>query len=193
MELKRAKYLLVLLQTLSPAEARKASCLSAKAHNRLIKMFMEKGDAYDSPRSGRPQVYTPVIMEVAYEVLTGADSGPLTGRKLKARLVAEGVLHETSDEKRFMEHLREYITSQGRRLITNSMQTTFYITRTDVVDRLNYASVMMGLLANPEVLRSLIYVDEVTLEESPHPKGRHEMQALLTIVMHQAQHDRRGQ
>lgn len=92
-----------------------------------------------------------------------------------------------------MKHLRQYITSQGQRLAINSIRSASYTPLRDVVGRLNYASVMMGLLANPEVLRSLIYVDEVTLEESPHPKGRHEMQALLTIVMHQAQHERRGQ
>jgi hypothetical protein len=112
-------------------------------------------------------------MEAAYDVLTDPESGLLTGRKLKARLVSQGILHSSSDDKSFMKRLREFITSQGQRLITNSVQTTFYITRTDVADRKRYAEMMTELLKTTG-LDSLVFVDETTLEEQPHPKGSNE-------------------
>ena len=90
---------MVLLQTLSHAKACTASGLSANASNGLVKMCMETGGAYDIPRLGCLTVYTPVIMEAAYEVLADFDSCLLTSRKLQARPVAEYVLHQTSDEK----------------------------------------------------------------------------------------------
>jgi len=62
-------------------------------------MCMGKDGAYDIPRLGCLTLYTPVIMEAAYEVLTDFDLGLLTSRKLQAWLAAECVLHQTSDEK----------------------------------------------------------------------------------------------
>jgi hypothetical protein len=170
-ELKRAKYLLAFLLTKSEAQACKCSGLSRKAHARIVHMFIEKGNAADNCRSGRPTLYTADVMDAAYNVLTDPESGLLTGRKLKKRLVAEGILHADSDDHNFLIHLKEHIKSQGRRLITNSVQTTFYITKTDVADRLLYAQKMTDLLKQIS-LEDLVFVDEVTLEESPHPKGK---------------------
>jgi len=74
-ELKRAKYILNFLQTKSVSEACRASGLSSKAHARIISMFMERGNAYDGQRPGRPVVYTDAIMEAAYSMLVDKDSG----------------------------------------------------------------------------------------------------------------------
>jgi len=170
-ELKRAKYILAYLQMGSTSEARRASGLSRNAHDRIVKMFSQRGHAFDKQRPGRPLVYTDAIMEAAYERLTNTDSGPLSGRQLKTLLVNEGVISEASSHAAFMKHLRAYIEGQGHRLITNSVKTTFFITLTDVVDRLKYCRKMSALLKDPGALDGLTFVDEVTLEESPHPKG----------------------
>ena len=169
-ELKRATYILTFLRTRSVAEACKASGLSVKAHDRIIRMFVARGSAYDGERPGRPLVYTNAIMEAAYDTLIDKDSGHLTGRQLKKALVDAGLLGPTSDDKVFMRHLRQYIISQGHRLITNSVKTTFFLKLSDVVDRYKYANEMTQVLKTRE-LASLVFVDEVTLEESPHPKG----------------------
>jgi len=177
-ELKRATYILTFLRTRSEAEACKASGLSIKAHARIIRMFAARGDAYDGERPGRPVVYTDAIMEAAYETLIDKDSGLLTGHQLKKMLVDEGLLGPTSDDKVFMQHLRQYIMSQGHRLITNSVKTTFFLKLSDVVDRYKYGNEMMEVLKTRE-LASLVFVDEVTLEESPHPKGNLRVTVLL--------------
>ena len=170
-ELKRAKHVLAFLLTGSKPAAMKASGLSRDAHSRIIKMFIEHGHAFDRERPGRPTVYADAIMEKAYEKLTDIDSGLLTGRQLQSMLVSEGLLAPASSIKAFILHLHQYISGQGTRLITNSVKTTFFITLTDVVERLKYARMMDERLKTIHGLDALVFVDEVRLEESPHPKG----------------------
>jgi hypothetical protein len=111
-------------------------------------------------------------MERAYEVLTNVNLGLVSGQELRGLLIAEGLLAPDADRHAFMEHLRQYIKSQGHRLITNSVKTTFFLTLTDVVDRLKYARMWDERLKSPGALGSIIFVDEVTYEEHPHPKGK---------------------
>ena len=162
---------MAILMTLKPFQARAASGLSRMAHQRIINSFIARGHAFDAERSGRPLIYTDAIMERAYELLTTADTGLVTGQDLKELLVHEGLLSPESDRNAFMCHLRKYIQSQGHRLITNSVKTTFFLTLSDITDRLKYARMWEERLKTRAALDSVIFVDEVTLEEYPHPKG----------------------
>jgi hypothetical protein len=86
--------------------------------------------------------------------------------------VHEGALHPTLDVAVFLKRLREYISRRGHRLITNSVKTTFFISLTDKAERLKYANDILEQLKKERSLESLIFVDEVTYEPSPHPKGK---------------------
>jgi hypothetical protein len=169
-ELARAKYILAFLQTGSRAYAAKASGLSVKAHGRIVKMFAQRGNAFDCKRPGRPVLYTEAIMEAAYEMLISQEEDLLTGKQLQRMLCDEGVLQSSSDVDIFMKHLRQYVESQGHRLITNSTKTTFFLAISDVAARLKYCKEMLEEL-NSRPLSGLIFSDETALEESPHPKG----------------------
>lgn len=133
-------------------------------------MYVNRGHAFDSPRSGRPAVYTADMMEAAYDVLVNNEGSLLTGKQLQQKLVQEGLLHPNSDSGAFMSHLRQYIESQGHRLITNSTQTTFFLARSDVSARQAFVNTMMEELRSTS-LESIIWADETILEECPHPKG----------------------
>ena len=100
------------------------------------------------------------------------DEGCLNGKQLQQKLVKEGALHPTSDVDVFLRHLHKHVTGQGHRLITNSVKTTFLITLSDVAARVTYAHAMLNQLKASKALDSLIFVDEVIVEESAHPKGR---------------------
>jgi hypothetical protein len=169
-ELKRAIYVTNFLQTGSRAEACKASGLKPRCHSRIVQMYVDRGHAFDSPRSGRPAVYTADMMEAAYDVLVNNEGSLLTGKQLQQKLVQEGLLHPNSDSGAFMSHLRQYIESQGHRLITNSTQTTFFLARSDVSARQAFVNTMMEELRSTS-LESIIWADETILEECPHPKG----------------------
>jgi hypothetical protein len=169
-ELARSKYQLAFMQTGSRPYACKASGLSPHAHQRIINMLSERGHTFEHERSGRPQVYTDIQMEAAYEALTQQEEAPLTGVALLKKLIADGEIHTTATAKRFLEHLRAYIQSQGQRLITNSSKTTFFISIKDVADRQRYAHTMQAELQS-RPLESIVFADEVIVEESAHPKG----------------------
>jgi len=171
-EYKRAVFVLIMLETQCVSKASKESGLPKKALGRIINMFREKGHVLDSTRSGRPLSYTTAKMEEAYSILVKNEDGFLNGKQLQQKLVHEGVLHPTSDVAVFLKRLREYISSQGHRLITNSVKTTFFISLTDKAERLKYANDMLEQLKKERSLESLIFVDEVTYEQSPHPKGK---------------------
>lgn len=166
----RARYILAFLQTKSQSYAQKASGLSVKAHSRIVQMLSDRGHAFDQPRSGRPILYTVPLMEAAYEMLITHDEGFLTGPQLLRKLVEAGLLQPSSHVATFIKHLKAYIQSQGQRLITNSTSTTFFIAMSDVAARMKYAGLMLRELRSTK-LAAVIFSDETTLEESPHPKG----------------------
>jgi hypothetical protein len=48
----------------------------------------------------------------------------------------------------------------------------FFISLADKAERLKYANDMLEQLKEERSLESLIFVDEVTYEQSPHPMGK---------------------
>lgn len=170
-ERKRAQYLLTLLQTGNESKARKTSGLTRKAHQRILDMMAKRGSFMDAPRSGRPAVYQEATLEGAQDFLITFDKGYLTGTQLHQLLVEKGMIHSSANVNVFMRHLRKHVESQGQKLIANSVKTTFFISNSDAADRVAYARTMMEQLRSSKSLEQFIFVDETTLEESPHPKG----------------------
>jgi hypothetical protein len=170
-EHKRALYILAFLQTGQASFARKVSGLSRMAHQRIVSMIAARGHAFDVERPGRPVTYHPAILEAACNFLVTHQESFLNGSQLRQKLVQEGILHASSKRDIFMQHLRECVMSRGHRLITNSVKTTFFISRSDSAVRLEYAHAMLEMLRNTKSIDNLIFIDETTLEESPHPKG----------------------
>lgn len=169
-ELARATFLLVYLQTGSTSLAAKHSGLQPRELKKIIELLAAHGSLSDSPRSGRPIVYTPDKMDIAFQLLVDNDEGSMTGQDLMGKLVDQGVLPHNADVDTFLHHFRQHVEANGHKLILNSTKTIFYIAVNDVVQRVHYAQHMMDALKT-QPLDMIIFVDETTLEESPHPKG----------------------
>jgi hypothetical protein len=169
-ELQRSLYVLEFLLTGSRESAKLASGLTGNCHDRIIEMYRDRGHHFDAFRSGRPTSYTLEMMQEALHFLINYEEGYLAGTDLWQKLVDRGTLHDTSCVDRFMYHFRAYVESKGMKLITNSTKTVFLLTHQDVKERLRYAQQLLPIM-NPRQLDMVIFVDETTLEESPHPKG----------------------
>lgn len=169
-ERQRAIWVLVFLQTGSVSKAGKTSGLKGKAHKRIIQMFKDRGSILEHARSGRPVKYTPTLMETAYDILISNEDKRFTGTQLKRLMIEEGLIDSKSDIGVFMQHLRQYVQSQGHRLITNSTKTTFFLSVGDLTQRLSFAYKLKAQ-ALRQTMDMFIFVDETTLEEGPHPKG----------------------
>ena len=169
-ELRRAQYVLAFLQTSSKTCSQKESGLSLKAHTRIIQMLARQGSLSSGPKSGRPLSYTENEMEAAYDLLCNQTEVLLTGVSLLKQLIEDGLLHTDASPQRFLEHLKAFIMRKGHRLITNSTRTTFFLAKGDIKLRLSFAGDMLKDLEKRK-LTSLVFEDEVLLEEGPHPKG----------------------
>jgi hypothetical protein len=169
-ELKRAKYVLVFLETGSKSLAMKISGLTRPSHSRIIAMYKQRGHAFDAQRSGRPMLYTKSVLETAMATLT-SHKGTMSGPELHRKVIEQGVLHPSSHRQRFLLRFSEHVKEEGHQLIANCTKTQFYISKNDEQLRLRYAEELRTLLSQSLTLNQLWFIDEVTLEEEPHPKG----------------------
>jgi hypothetical protein len=182
-ELNMARFVYVLLQTQDMEEAKHISGLQEHALQRLIERWGEAGTVKDRHRSGRPTDYGPEVMSKAYDTLADYEEGFLTGWELLRMLTVQGAVRETADHDNFMRHFRDYVKSRGHILIVNSTKTIFFLTISDVVDRVKFAN-KLKLQMTDEQERMVIFVDETTLEKDPHPKGEVCKAASWCICMH---------
>ena len=159
------------MKTHSRKLASEASGLSRHAFGRILKMLETRSTIADAPRSGRPSLYTRAVMDKAVKILVENPEELLTGTTLLEVMISLGLLSEQSDVDTFMHHLRDHVTSIGHKLVVNSTRTIFMLTATDVITRVQFAVDMLAQLDNGH-LDMFIFVDETTLEEASHPKGK---------------------
>lgn len=170
-EKKRAVYILVFLQTADTKLASRVSGLSRLSHSRIINMFRERGNALDAPRSGRPLAYTDAVMQEAMATLVG-HRGVMNGPELHQQMIEKGVVHPSADRQRFLSGLRKHVREEGFQLIANCTKTVFYISQQDERDRLAFAKEVLALLRHELSLKSIWWIDETSIDEDPHPKGK---------------------
>lgn len=94
----------------------------------------------------------------------------LTGVALVNQLIFDGLLHTDTTPQRFCEHLKAFIEAKGHMLITNNTNTTFFLSKGDIRLRVSHSRATLVNL-NTRDMDSLVFADERTLEENPHPKG----------------------
>jgi len=169
--LARAKWIVAYMQTHDRAYANRVSGLSNNAFQRILDILCRNGHLGDSDRSGRPPVYNEGSMEVAFDRIAEDTTGKMTGKSLVKDLKHEGKLHQSADVRRFLQHLRAYVKERGHTLLTNYRKTTFYLSPRDITQRLAFSKKQLELISQG-YLDNFVFEDEVTLEESPHPKGQ---------------------
>jgi hypothetical protein len=125
----------------------------------------------DSPRVGAGKKYTDGILEQCLTTLINDTTGLMTGVLLHSLCIANGILWEGSDIKQFLSTLKAYVHQLGHKLNTHSGASTFFLASSDFMMRVKFAKEVMNDAEDPECLKYCIFVDETTVEESPHPKG----------------------
>lgn len=168
---KRVQYVITFMQTGSKAKALKASGLGRNAHERIIKLLVNNCSLEDSPRTGAGKRYTEGILQQCLTVLIEDTTGLMTGVLLHSMCLANGVLWKGSDIKHFLLSLKAYVHKLGHKLNTRSESSTFFLASSDFKLRVDFAKELIEDSNNPDCLRYWIFVDETTVEESPHPKG----------------------
>jgi hypothetical protein len=159
------------LQTGDEQLAHLHSGAGPKMRRACVEMLAARGNLREADRSGRPTAYTDDILQRAYQTLLEWEEGFPTATSLVHRLIEEEVLAENADVATFLGHLKGHVKKFGYKLSPNSTQHIFFLKQTDYKDRVTFAHAMQTELETT-ALENVIFVDETTLEESPHPKSK---------------------
>jgi len=144
--------------------------MGVRAFKTGVKRMWDTGALDSAPRKRATTVYTNEVMQAAYDLVRF--SGELLNFKDLFILVrSEGYLEDCGNLACFRAAFKAYCEGRGEPLTVNSTRTTFYLATNDYPIRAAYAKSMLELLKT-RPLKRLIFVDEVTLEECPHPKGK---------------------
>jgi transposase len=167
---KRDKFVTATFRGLGQAAACNEAGISPRTARRVRARIDEGGQLGDAPRSGRPLKYTDTVLGQAVELLVQHKEGFMTAPMLLHELEQEGVLPPGSDVATFRERLKKHVENMGYQLITNSTQTTFFISNDDKKARVQYCREMLKELKK-HPLPTLVWVDETQLASAQHAKG----------------------
>jgi hypothetical protein len=141
-------------------------------HRRLIAHLMKCGSFAEAPHHRAPDKFTDAVMAKAQETLLGKADGTFATPDLVAALENKGVLQPPTNHHNFLSHFKVYLSAQDLTLTVGDTSTIFRITERTAKERLDWAKHMCILMKNPGMLQRIVFADETTWEESPHPKGR---------------------
>lgn len=140
------------------------------AARRISQLVKETGDVNDRPRSGRPRTYDAELLDKATDVFMQHDGVLCTETEFTALLQQRQILHRPYKVAAFIRRWRQHLKSQGHTLRTRYTGTVFLICKEDQPKRVAFATELLQLLKERGI-NSFVFVDETTLEQSPHPKS----------------------
>jgi transposase len=170
-EYKRYLVTFYILDGATEQEAARRAGVDQKTVRRVV-LSMRRGAGWRAtPMQAPARTWTTSVMEAAIAILRKETC--LTVLKLFEIMVQEGILKATSNKAGLARALRQHVHSKGWTINMQSTKSLHYISDQDRVERLKYSKDMLERLeCNPNMI--LIFCDETTYEQSPHPKGRPE-------------------
>lgn len=124
----------------------------------------------DRPHTGRPRTYNAELLDKATEVFLEHDGVLYTATEFAALLEKHQILHRPYKVAAFMRRWKEHLKSQGHTLRPRYTGTMFLICKEDQPKRVAFATKLLQLLKERGI-NSCVFVDETTIEQSPHPKS----------------------
>lgn len=167
---KRATYLAAMLETGDKRRSCRIAGLGPNAPARIKKLLDETGGIEDRPRSGRPIVYTPTILENCYKVLVEQEPQcKWTTSTLFENLKSKGLVHENAERRCFYKRLLKWGREKNVYIQLGSTKEVFMLQEEDKPKRLDFSKSLLEDFNKEPRLQS-IFIDEICLEFGPHPK-----------------------
>lgn len=171
-EAKRLKFTLGYLATGSDAAAAEFSGLSPQhTRARLVDHLAKHGSFSEAPHPRESPKFTPQVLEEAKHYMVDAGDVRYTCGDVIAHLVEDGLLDLPVNHTNFLRRFGEYLAGQGYTLVVNSRSMIFEITPEAARQRAATAQQFLQELGSDYQLEDIIFEDETTFEEGPHPKG----------------------
>lgn len=180
----RTQYVAQYMASGSKQEALHVSGLSGShTHERITQHLLECGTLAERQHQRAPTKYTGETLKACLEALIANADQVYTTPTFVKMLEEQHILEPPTDGHNFMQHLKEYAAQEGLTLVTGDTSTIFRITEEAAEHRLAWCKKMLQLLHDGKALSDFIFVDEMTVEESPHPKGRQQYMALGVVLL----------
>jgi transposase len=162
------------LQGASPAEAAELLGKSRKYAARVLQHLKQHGTFAEVEHHRPPAKFTAEVMAAAKQMLLDTADVALTTGELVELLQEGGMLTRPTDHHNFLVHFEEYLAGQNLTLQVGATDTIFRITEETAAERHSRAQTLLELVPDDKALHDFVFVDEVTFEESPHPKGTYQ-------------------
>lgn len=166
------QWLITYLLTRDEAAALEASGLQHNPTRIIIRRLRTTGSLAAVKPSGRPVKYNAEVCERALQLLEQHAHEQLNLTELLGLLEAEGAVASPTDVDNFSSHLRQHVHEEGGHINTTSTTTIFFLAAADFGKRLSFSTFWRQQLISTS-LDCIVFIDETTVEEAPHPKGGH--------------------
>jgi hypothetical protein len=168
----RLIYTIDYLEHASSEQAAAASGMrSHHAHKRTIEHLKKYGTFAEAAHERPRTKFTPDVMQQAVDILTELNSGYMNTQELLRVMHDDHILAAPTNPAHFRQALQEYLNERNMCLLVGRT-AIFRITDKNAQERLAFVERYIPQLPKWG-LDNVVIVDETTVEESPHPKGKH--------------------
>lgn len=141
------------------------------ALERVTEHLEKYGTLEEAPHPSRPSKFTPFVLEAATDYVVENEDRPIATTEIVRYLEGAHYLEPPTDNHNFLVHWREWLAEQGLALTVGTRAMVFKIEPENMQKRMEWAQQMSREFGSVEKLENVIFEDETTFEESPHPKG----------------------
>lgn len=126
----------------------------------------------EAPRSGRPPKYTAYLLGRAQDYMLHGVDAAWTKEDVVQGMINAGILDDDASVEGFWERFTQYMRDEGTPLVYGSQRLTFALSQAHIQSRLWWCQNHKSTLTDEKV-GNWWFVDEIVIEEGPHPKGKH--------------------
>lgn len=181
---RRLLYIISYLKNGDAKAAAKDSGLKGQhARERLAKHLETYGTLEESPHPSPPTKFTPIVLEAATDYVVENDDRPIGTTEIVRYLEGAHYLEPPTNNHNFLQHWREWLAEQGLTLTVGTSAMIFKIDPENMKKRMKWAQQMSRELGSVLKLEDMIFEDETSFEESPHPKGTARKMLLRNLTL----------
>jgi hypothetical protein len=177
------KWLITYVETGDQHLAEQESQAGSGAKRVILERLRARGTVAAAHSPGRPRKFNEDVCAMALKLLEKHDGQQLTLIGLLSLLVDEGYLDAGANRDAFSRRLRQHVKEQGMYMNTTSTSTVFLLAEQDKAERVKFCKDALQLL-NTTSLDDIVFVDETTVEECPHPKGEDARRLSVAFAHH---------
>lgn len=183
---KRKAYLDAKLRGCSRRQACKVAGISQRTSYNIDARFSKSSDLRDQPRLPPARRYTDWLLDKATALLVRDSNTLHTTSTIIQQLRQQGLLKGRVKAQAFLEAWKRRQRLLGHPMSTTSTRTKPLISSRDAMERLAFAREMLRILKSDVGIKRCVFIDETTLERTPHPKASRYLHGLVHCMCEDA-------